>query len=191
MHVVWASTSLSSIIIVYFGASPSLSDIECLHSCFCSFRNRHENPKPRPALRARPCAKKARAAVTAVRNELSMSPCEQRQQRKKKSTSLHPKMPVNLDVPTERASGGVVTSTSGSPASEVVQYCYLLSPEMLDKQEQNIRKLCRIAVPTGRGGWFHALQDMLTCKYINILCLMVRLRLLLPPAKHHGNISSF
>jgi len=63
-------------------------------------------------------------------------------------------MPINSDLPTEReeASGGVVTPTNGSPASEAVRCRHLLSPEMLDKQEQNIRKLCSIAVPTGRGG---------------------------------------
>lgn len=73
---------------------PQVFQIECLHSCFCSFRNRHENPKPRPRLTARPSAKKARAVLIAVRNELSTGPCERRPWRKKQSfPSLPPKCP--------------------------------------------------------------------------------------------------
>lgn len=85
---------------------PQVFQIECLHSCFCSFRNRHKNPKSRPPLTAHPCAKKAKEVVIAVRNELSTGPCEQRRRRKSQSfPSLLPKMPVSFDLPTEKGQG--------------------------------------------------------------------------------------
>lgn len=58
---------------------PQVFQIECLHSCFCSSRNRHKNPSSRPRLTERPCAKEAKGVVIAVRNELSAGPREERQ----------------------------------------------------------------------------------------------------------------
>lgn len=86
---------------------PQVFQIVCLHSCFCSVRNRHKNPKARPPLTAHPCAKKAKAVATAVRNKLSAGPCEPRQQTKNNpSLPCPPKRLQTLICQQRRPSGG-------------------------------------------------------------------------------------